>query len=334
MQLKHYTIPIFLPELACPFRCVYCNQFSISGKVEMTTPEMMRKTVNEHLITFKNENREVEIGFFGGNFTGIDIEIQKKYLDIAQSFVNAGQVNSIRLSTRPDYIDEKKLTFLKNYSVKTIELGAQSLNDDVLAKSGRGHSSNDVFIASELIRLNGFKLGLQMMIGLPGDSIEISLATAERIIEYGAEETRIYPLLVIKGTEIEEFYKSGNYVPLSLNEAVLWTKEIYKLFESAGVKMLRIGLHPSEDLVQGDALVAGPYHQSFKELVLTELWSELLVNLRNNNNSKDLLILVAPDQLNYAIGYSGKNRDMLREHFSKVDFATDKDLKNREFLIK
>lgn len=333
MPLKHYTIPVFIPELACPFRCIYCDQYNISGKVKMTSPDNIKNIVNEHLASFREVERVVEIGFFGGNFTGIDTDLQKTFLDEAQKFVDAGSVNAIRLSTRPDYIDDQRLSLLQKYSVKTIELGAQSMDDEVLLSSGRGHTSDDVAKASLLIKSKGFTLGLQMMIGLPGDTLEKSIITAKKIIGSGATETRIYPLLVIKGTEIEKFYKSGIYKPLSLDEAVRWTKEIYKLFDDEGVKILRIGLHPSEGFLTGTSFVAGPFHQSFKELVLTEIWNDILKENCNHLSSNEITICVAPDQFNYAIGYSGKNSKMLNETFRKVQFNTDNSLKNREFTI-
>ena len=207
----------------------------------------------------------------------------------------------------------------------------QSLSDDILLKSGRGHSSADVFAASGLINSYGFKLGLQMMIGLPGDSLDLSINTAKGIIMCGAAETRIYPLLVIKGTELANLYNSGKYKPLSLTEAVQWTKEIYKIFDTAGIKMLRIGLHPSEELCNGNSLIAGPYHQSFKELVISDIWHDSFKQLVNKSMIGEIKIIVAPDQLNYAIGYSGKNREMLKKHFKKVEFCIDNNLKNRDF---
>jgi histone acetyltransferase (RNA polymerase elongator complex component) len=333
MPHKHYTIPVFLPELACPFRCIYCDQFNISGKEKIPTPNDVKNIVYEHLASFTENNRTVEIGFFGGNFTGISEQTQIEFLDTAQKFVDKGIISSIRLSTRPDYIDNHVLDVLKRYSVKTIELGAQSMDDEVLKMSGRGHTAKDVIKASDLIISYGFNLGLQMMLGLPGDTLKKAKNTAQAIVDCGAVETRIYPLLVIKGTELENLYLSGDYTPLTLDEAVIWTKEVYKIFESAGVKILRVGLHPSEDLAKGDALVAGPFHQSFKELVLTELWSDELGKLCANKVHEELKIAVPSDQINYAIGYYGKNKKMLLDYYSLVTFLADNELNNREFIV-
>jgi histone acetyltransferase (RNA polymerase elongator complex component) len=207
------------------------------------------------------------------------------------------------------------------------------MDDEVLKMSGRGHTAKDVIKASDLIISYGFNLGLQMMLGLPGDALKKAKNTAQAIVECEAVETRIYPLLVIKGTELEKLYISGDYTPLSLGEAVVWTKEVYKIFESAGVKILRVGLHPSEDLANGDALVAGPFHQSFKELVLTELWNDELGKLCADKGHEELKIAVPADQINYAIGYYSKNKKMLLDYYDQVAFIVDNELKNREFKV-
>jgi len=269
---KHYTIPIFIPELACPFQCAFCNQEKISGHQNIPDENEIKQTITEYLKSFKKEDRTVEIGFFGGSFTGIPIEEQKQYLGIVQPFIDSGEINGIRLSTRPDYINKEILDVLKKHRVTTIELGAQSMDDEVLEKSYRGHTSKQTELASEMILDNSFELGLQMMIGLPGDTLKKSIFTAKKIIESGASNTRIYPALVIKGTAMHKWYNEGKYVPLSIEEAINRTKKILPLFEAEGVKVLRVGLHPSEGLLSGHELIAGPFHQSFKELVLTEIW--------------------------------------------------------------
>ncbi len=214
--------------------------------------------------SFPKGNKHVEIGFFGGNFTGIPLDDQEKYLQVAQPFLEKGIVQGIRLSTRPDYIDEQGLHLLKKYGVTTIELGAQSMDNDVLQQSARGHTAEDVENASRMIIAAGFRLGLQMMVGLPGDTLEKSVFTARKIIELGACETRIYPVLVIKGTKMAEWYEQGKYKPLSMEEAVFWVKTILPLFEDAGVEVTRVGLHSSEGLLirQRPGCRAIPYFHS------------------------------------------------------------------------
>lgn len=330
---KHYTIPIFIPELACPFQCVFCNQEKISGHQNIPDENEIRQTIIEHLKSFKRKKRTVEIGFFGGSFTGIPIDEQKHYLGIIQPFIDSKEVNGIRLSTRPDYINKEILDVLKKHRVTTIELGAQSMDDEVLKKSHRGHTSKQTEQASEMILDNGFELGLQMMIGLPGDTREKAVFTAKRIIELGASNTRIYPALVIKGTAMHKWYDEGKYIPLSLEEAINRTKQILPLFEEAGVKVLRVGLHPSEGLLSGHELIAGPFHQSFKELVLSEIWYEQLKPLLNKDEGRNLIIYVPEKERNYAIGYGAKNKKILLNKFNSVKFEVQASLSGRDFSV-
>jgi histone acetyltransferase (RNA polymerase elongator complex component) len=330
-MLKHYTIPIFIPELACPFQCVFCNQEKISGHQKIPDKNDIQQTITEHLKSFKRTDRIVEVGFFGGSFTGIPIEEQAHYLETIQPFVKQGEVQGIRLSTRPDYISEEILVVLKKYRVSTIELGAQSMDDEVLTKTFRGHTAKQTEEASKMILENGFELGLQMMIGLPGDTLEKSIITAKRIIELGAANTRIYPAVVIKGTAMHSWYTNGKYTPLSIDEAIQWSAQILPLFEEAEVKVLRVGLHPSEGLLSGHELVAGPFHQSFKELVLTEIWKQKLSPLLTNEPSGKLTIFVAPEEMNYAIGYGAANKKMFLEKCKTVEFMKKSSLSGRNF---
>ena len=330
-MLKHYTIPVFIPELACPFQCVFCNQQKISGQQHIPGKKEIEQTITGHLKSFKRADRVVEVGFFGGSFTGIPIEQQEHYLGIVQPFIDRGEIKGIRLSTRPDYINEKILDVLKKYRVSTIELGAQSMDEEVLKKSFRGHTTKQTEQAAKLILENGFELGLQMMIGLPGDTLEKSISTAQRIIELGASNTRIYPAVVIKGTAMHTWYMNGKYTPLSMEQAIHWTAQILPLFEKAEVKVLRVGLHPSEGLLIGHELVAGPFHQSFKELVLTEIWNQQLQPLTGNNEARKLTVFISPEELNYAIGYGAKNREMLLKKFDSVSFVAQPSLRGRSF---
>jgi histone acetyltransferase (RNA polymerase elongator complex component) len=216
----------------------------------------------------------------------------------------------------------------------------------VLRLSKRGHTSKDTEKAAGMILKEGFSLGLQMMIGLPGDTPESAKFTAKRIIELGADNTRIYPTLVIRDTVLERMFRDGRFKPLSLEEAVGWSKELLLIFEKAGVKVIKLGLHPSEGLLSGDELIAGPFHQSFRELVLTEIWSDILrplidgkeqnTKLRNENEpeySEKIEIHVPVNQFNYAVGYRGKNKKMLSGRFSNVKFVRDKVLSGRDFKI-
>ena len=279
-MIKHYTIPVFIPELACPFQCAFCNQRKISGHIAIPGREEILKIIKSHLLSFKADKKHVEIGFFGGSFTGLPLKEQEKFLSIAKPFLDSGEIQGIRLSTRPDYINDKVLKLLKNYGVTTIELGAQSFDEEVLKKSYRGHTALQTEQASAEILSYGFKLGLQMMIGLPGDTLEKALFTAKEIERLGASCTRIYPTVVIKDTAMHQWFKNGTYKPLSLEKAVKWTKHLILFFEKTKVTVIRTGLHPSDGLTTGDELIAGPFHPSFKELVMTDIWFDLLNELK------------------------------------------------------
>jgi histone acetyltransferase (RNA polymerase elongator complex component) len=330
MFVKHYNIPVFIPELACPFQCVFCNQRKITGKQLVPDDEQIIRLIEDHLASFKEEQRHVEVGFFGGSFTGIPISEQARFLDLAQPFLKQGKINGIRLSTRPDYINEEILDLLKQKNVTTIELGAQSLDDAVLRASKRGHTAKQTEQSSEIILNYGFDLGLQMMIGLPGDTLDRAIFTAKRIVELGASNTRIYPTLVIRGTALHQWYKTGKYQPLAMEEAIQWTKKIIPIFEENKVKILRIGLHPSEGLLSGNELVAGPFHPSFKELVMTNIWSDLLNPLVKSHQSGKIEIRVPENEINFAIGYNAKNKMMLLKYFQQIKFIADNNITRRD----
>jgi len=330
-MIKHYTIPLFIPELACPFQCVFCDQRKISGSLKAPDSKEVDEIIQRNLSTLPQDKALIEIGFFGGNFTGLDAEHQRSYLQIAQKYVDKGLVQSIRLSTRPDYISHEILSLLKSFSVQTIELGAQSMDEGILIKSGRGHTAQDIIDSSELIKKTGFDLGLQMMLGLPGDSREKSLDTAKQIVALMPKDVRIYPTLVIQGTELASLFKNNLYNPLSLETAVDWTKDIYRLFFDAGLNIIRVGLHPSEELADNKSLLAGPYHPSFRELVLTELWKDRFEEKLDFNLNKSIIIYVAPQELNHAIGYSSANKKFLEERYESVKIKVDQKLINYSF---
>lgn len=319
--MSHYNIPIFTPQLACPHCCIYCNQRHISGQLKAPKPEEVKDTIEQYLSTIK-EGSEVEVAFFGGSFTCLEEDLQIAYLETVQPYIHSGKVQAIRLSTRPDYIDERILDRLKKYNVLDIELGAQSLDDEVLKFSERGHTALDVEKASELINSYEFNLGLQMMVGLPLDTIEKSKATARKIVALGAKSTRIYPTLVIEHTPLAKMYREGKYKSLSIEEAVEWTKEIYKIFLNTDITVLRVGLHPSKDILSGEGFLSGPFHVSFFELVLTSLWRDKLLTLPNGVKE----IYVNPSDVNYVIGYSSSNKKLLQEKNPNIKILQDASL--------
>lgn len=333
MPQKHYTIPVFVPELACPNRCVFCNQQKISGQLTIPTADEIKLQIDDYISGFTT-GAHVELGFFGGSFTGIAKEEQIQFLQIAQPYLDKGLIHGVRVSTRPDYISEQTLDILKAYRVSTIEMGAQSLDADVLLASKRGHSIIDVEQATVLIKEYGFSLGLQMMTGLPGDTLEKTLFTAHRIVELGADNTRIYPTLVIKNTELEELYLSGKYIPLTIEEAVDRVKQVIPIFEAANITILRIGLHPSEGLRNGKDLLAGPFHPSFRELVESALWGDLFNPLFKLESGINIDISVPAHQRTMAIGFQAINKIHLEKKFRKVRFLANDTLQNHVFTYR
>jgi histone acetyltransferase (RNA polymerase elongator complex component) len=333
MKKKHFTIPVFIPMQACPFHCIFCDQVQISGHVDVPGPADIIQIIEKHLTTIPSTNSTVEVGFFGGTFTGLSMALQESYLDAVQPFIKNQQIEGIRLSTRPDYIDEENLDMLRKYNVQTVELGAQSMDNEVLVKSGRGHTAEDTVKAAKMIEVYGFRLGLQMMVGLPGDTAEKSLATAKSFVELQARDVRIYPALVIRGTSLERLYHLGKFTPLNLNEAAEMVAGIYRIFENAKINIIRTGLHPSEDLLNGGALIAGPFHVSFKELVLTKLWEEELRGVFQEEGKEKVEIFIPPGQINYAVGYQSHNKNKLLKKFKTVRFNIDQSLTGRKYYV-
>ncbi|MDR3046437.1 MAG: radical SAM protein [Bacteroidales bacterium] len=329
---RFYTIPIFIPEKACPHRCIYCNQYNISDCKDSQTMNEVKNTIEKYLKTFP-KNGIKKIGFFGGNFTGMTIIEQNQYLDMALPYIKAGAIDTIQLSTRPDYISNEILVNLKEHHIETIELGAQSLDPEVLAFSRRGHTLDNIRESSAQILSFGFHLGLQMMIGLPKDSIEKCMFTASQIVELGAHCTRIYPTLVIKNTDLEKLYKTGKYYPLTLDESILWSKKLFSYFIQNEVTILRMGLHPSEGLLSGENLVAGPFHVSYKELVLSSLWQDYINEQIQNQKGDNIIIYSSPKSINYAVGYNASNKKMLLEKFKTVVFKQAQLLTEHECKI-
>ena len=258
-------IPIFVPHEGCPNDCAFCNQRTISGKSTAPDISEARRVIESHLES--GGGKATQIAFFGGSFTGIDVKKQNEYLSLALEYIKKGNVESIRLSTRPDYIDRETVERLVSYGTRNIELGAQSMDDEVLFHSNRGHSSQDVEKAAEIITGSEATLGLQMMTGLPFDSAEKSLFTARRFFELGAKETRIYPTVVLRGTLLAKMYEEGKYLPQPLEEAVEISAKLYRYFKNNGIEILRIGLPDSKDLKEN--YLAGAYHPSLGEMVIS-----------------------------------------------------------------
>lgn len=316
---KQYIIPIFVPHLGCPNDCIFCNQKSISGQMKQVTEEEVEKTIQEFLNSFKDENLYTEIAFFGGSFTGIDIELQEKLLKIAYKYVKEKRVDGIRVSTRPDYIDKNELKLLKKYGVKTIELGVQSANDYILKRAKRGHTFEDVKKASKLIRRHGFTLGHQMMVGLPDSTWIDEMNTAKELAKLKPKIIRIYPVLVIKRTELETEFAKGEYHPITLEQAVERCKELYYFFDKKKITVIRMGLQNTDIISNPEnvssEVVAGPYHEAFGQLVEDSIWYDKILNAIKKVNTKvaEIEIEVNPENINNVIGHKKENIQKLKE---------------------
>lgn len=281
-------IPIFVPHLGCPHDCVFCNQNKIAGLKDISV-ENERKTIQEYLSYFKNKN-DIQIAFYGGSFTAIDYNLQNTLLKVAYEYIENGLVKSIRLSTRPDSINEKILNNLKKYGVKTIELGVQSLNEEVLISSGRGHNVQCVYDSSKLIKDFGLELGLQQMIGLPRDTEERAIETAKKFVEIGPNIVRIYPTLVVEDTYLEKLYISGKYKPLTLEEAVDLSAKLLKIYNRNNINVIRIGLQPTEEINYNGSIVAGPFHPAFRQLVENKIIIDKILKTLENKKIRNLEI--------------------------------------------
>lgn len=321
-----------MPELACPFQCVFCDQRKITSQEKCLEDHEIIDTIESHLASFKVSNAEVQLAFFGGTFTGLNMKEQSHYLGLVQPYLKSQSIKGIRISTRPDYINPENLALLKESGVTHIELGAQSLVEEVLTASHRGHSVEDVKRASELILEYNFVLGLQMMIGLPKDNMERSMETAQQIVDFGASETRIYPTVVIKGTNLEKLWKKGEYQALDTKIAIEQSAQLYEFFERNHVKVLRVGLYPSQELtLQGEAF-CGPEMPHFKEKVMGQIWNTILTNhIDFSMKNKKVEVSVSPKEYNFAVGFKASNRKFLEQFFSQVSFKINSKLEGRNY---
>ena len=327
---KEYVIPVFVPHLGCPNDCIFCNQKSISGQKKNITKEEAKKTIEYYLDNIKDRDASKEIAFFGGSFTGIDNRIQEELLQLAYEYIKSGQVESIRISTRPDYINKEILKKLKKYKVKTIELGVQSANDYILGRSNRGHTFEDVKKASKLIRRYGFKLGHQMMIGLPESTQIDEINTAKALIKLKPSMIRIYPVLVVKGTKLEKEYNEGIYEPLPLAQAIETSKILVRMFTDKKIDVIRVGLQNTDEISDPEnaasEIVAGPFHPAFRQLVESSMWYDAIVNKikKLNVKVKEVEVTVNPIDVNNVIGHKKENILKLKEVY-EVDLIVKQD---------
>ena len=339
----HAIIPIFIPHMGCKESCVFCDQKQITARSKSPTQDEVRETIETWLSTLGDvENKE--IAFYGGSFTAIPATMQESYLQIAKEYLDSGKVKGIHLSTRPDCIDETTLDRLQNYGVSTIELGVQSFDDKVLALSKRGHDSSAVYEACQLIKARGIKLGIQLMVGLPGDSLESCIYSAEETVRIKPHLARIYPTLVLDDTELMGMYRKGEYLPLSREEAILRSKAIYTILDEAGIYIMRVGLK-STDIINSNNLGEvnqGAYHPAFRQLVESEIAKDKIEKeldslLEGHSSTEPMAITIysAEEWISNLVGQNGSNREYFRNKYPNIlfRFSADESLKPGDIKI-
>ena len=337
-RARPFIIPIFLPHAGCPHRCIFCNQISITGtKHEAVNRDKIRNQIQEFL-TYRKENRSpVDIAFYGGNFLGLKPEEIKSWLSLAGEFISRGLVDGIRFSTRPDTIDAARLDILDNCPVSIVELGVQSMDDDVLALAERGHTASDTVRAVEALKRRQLGIGLQMMVGLPGDRDTRSLVTARKIADLEPDCVRVYPTVVVNGSRLAHWFKKGEYRPLSLEAAVRLVKKVYLIFQNKGIAVIRMGLQASDDLEDGATVLAGPYHPAFGHMVHSEIfYDKVTTAIETDGSTTDALsILVNPCSISKMRGLNNYNIKKLKKQFGfyAVEVLPDNSLTEDEVRI-
>lgn len=314
MSARESIIPVFVPHLGCPNDCVFCNQRRISGAQQPATAQTVKEAVKQ-AAALPQSGAKRQLAFYGGSFTAIPSCQQEALLGAAKEYLDRGEIDAIRLSTRPDAIDGAVLARLKRYGVETIELGAQSLCDEILLLSGRGHTAADVVNASEQIKAAGFRLILQMMTGLPGDSVERTVYTAKKIIALHPDGVRIYPTVIVRDTALYDLWQAGEYKEHTVADAVEYCAAIVPLFEAAGIPIIRLGLNPTDEL-SGGAAAGGAYHPALGELVKSRL---MLYKMRGTLNGipagSRVTLGVNKSRVSQAVGQHRENISRLTAEF-------------------
>jgi len=313
-----FIIPIFLPNLGCPHQCAFCNQTSITGVTPDTiSPETLCLLITEFLEYKKTQKRCVQVSFYGGNFLGLKKDYIRVLLDETTKFVKNKKVDSIRFSTRPDTISNKQLDIIKNYPVSTIEIGVQSMDNQVLAMANRGHTALDTEKAAALLKEQNYDVGMQMMVGLPGDDETKSLFTAQRIASLSPDFVRIYPTVVLAHSRLAVWYRNGDYTPWSVSRCVSLVKNLYLFFKSKNIPVIRMGLQATEDLAKNTTILAGPFHPAFGHMVHSEIFMDMAASLleAERGSCDKIIINVHPRSISKMRGLKNKNMESLKKKF-------------------
>ena len=330
---KHAIIPIFISHRGCPNDCVFCNQKKITAREGDVTPEDVRSTIDQWLTTLHGVET-VEVSFYGGSFTGIPMDQQTAFLEIAKDYKDRGLIDMIHLSTRPDYIDCEILDNLKAHSVDVIELGVQSFSDEVLRLSGRGHDAACVYHACDLIKSYGFTLGIQLMIGLPGDSRDTCIQSALETVKIHPAIARIYPTVTIRDTELYRMMERGQYQPLDLSEAVERAKEMYLILEGNGINVIRVGLKASE--IMEDQI---GFHPAFRQLMESEIARDSieaqLAAMSYKGEPLSLLVRANSRSFSNIYGHKAMNSEYFQKKYPRLRLkgALDDDLSDEVYVL-
>jgi histone acetyltransferase (RNA polymerase elongator complex component) len=317
-ERRPLIIPVFLPHAGCPHQCIFCNQHAITGitKTKSTTHNLCSQ-IEAFLDHHRKPRRPVQIAFYGGNFLGVNAKNVRSLLAEAARFVEDGVADSIRFSTRPDTIDPKRLDMIKDFPISTIELGAQSLDDQVLAISRRGHTAMDTEKAAHLLKDHGYEIGIQIMVGLPEDDGDKLMKTARRVAELKPDVVRIYPTVVLTGSPLAKWYHTGRYEPLSLEDGVALVKQLYLLFKKKNIRVIRMGLQASKEFIDDSSILAGPYHPAFGHLVHSEMFFDHAISAIESTEirSKDIIIHIHPKNISKMRGLKNENIRKLQKQF-------------------
>lgn len=338
----HAIIPVFIPHKGCPNDCVFCNQKAITARTADVSPEDVKNLTERYLPTLEGRGLEtIEVAFFGGSFTGIPMDEQSAFLAVAKEYKDRGLIHKIHMSTRPDYINEEILDNLRKYDADIIELGVQSFDPEVLKASNRGHEAEDVYKACELIKNYGFELGIQLMIGLPEDSLEKCIYSAKETVKIGPSIARLYPTIVLNDTELLEMYRRGEYKPMTTDEAVAITKEMYKILDDAGINIIRVGLKSTDLITEGGEIQGHTYHPAFRQLVegaiarerLEEQLEEQLQTLPEKNRT--FAFVSSGTSFSNMIGNSRANKIYFEEKYPdlKIRFKIDQSLEDGKYIV-
>ena len=329
--MKHANVAFFVPMVGCPHRCSFCDQNSITGEKGVPTPEEIDKTLKKAARELHGFAQKSEIAFFGGSFTMIPRDLMISLLAVAKKWIDRKAFSGIRISTRPDAIDEEVLAVLKEYGVTSIELGAQSCKNEVLLKNGRGHSFEDTQKAAELIKEAGFSLGLQMMTGMPGSTKDDDVLTAARFAALKPETMRIYPTLVLKNTLMAKWYEAGEYIPQTVEEAAAECAELLDIFELYGIRVIRLGLHAEESLE--DNLLAGPYHPAFREICESLRFRKKIAPMLTRLPKGSYVLKVAQSDVSKCSGQHRSNIEHWQSLGYDIKIVPDKDFASGDFEV-